>query len=152
MKWRGRHELAHAWYAGSTPHNCGVCKGRCTLDPLGLPRRDTPDWEVSSHQQRKSLCLCTDISLPLYQRDPQIKIAFRSFLHTPQSEVSRCLATSTSQKMNHRSFYKLSFQGVLLTAGSKFHHAMVTLPQNWLKRFSRFQPQAIALPPNIARK
>lgn len=88
LKWRGRHELAHAWYAGSTQHNCGVCKGRCTLDPLGLPRRDTPDWEVSSHQQRKSLCLCTDISLPLYQRDPQIKVAFRSF-YTPLNQ--RCL-------------------------------------------------------------
>lgn len=50
LKWRGRLELAHASYPGSTQHNCGVCKGRCTLDPLGLPRRDTPDWEVSSDQ------------------------------------------------------------------------------------------------------
>lgn len=79
LKWRVRHELAHAWYPGSTQHNSGVCKGRCTLDPLGLPRRDTPDWEVSSHQQGKSLCLYTDISLPLYQSDPQIKVALGRF-------------------------------------------------------------------------
>lgn len=129
LKWRFWHELAHAWYAGSTQHNCGVCMGHCTLDPLGSPRCDTLDWEVSSHQQRKSLCLCTDISLPLYQRDPQIKVAFRSFLHTTQSEVSRFLATSTSQKMSHRSFYKPNFQGVLLTADSEFYHSMVTLAQ-----------------------
>lgn len=55
MEWRGWHELAHARYEGSTRHSRGVCKGRCTLDPLGLPRRDTSDWEVPPHQQRKLL-------------------------------------------------------------------------------------------------
>lgn len=87
-------------------------------------------------QQRKSLCLCTDISLPLYQRNPQIKVASRAFLNTAQSGVSRFLATNTIKKMNHRSYYRLNFHGVLLTAGSKFHIPMVTLPQNWLKRLT----------------
>lgn len=77
------------WHMLGTQAVPSVCKGRCTLYLLGLPRRNTPDWDVSSHQQRKSLCLCTDISLPLYQRDPQIKIAFRSFLHTPHKQ--KCL-------------------------------------------------------------
>lgn len=67
---------------------------------------------------RENFCLRTDISLRLCERNPQIKVASRAFLHTTQPEVSRFFANKYEQKkFNHRSYYSLNFQGVLLTAG-----------------------------------
>lgn len=48
--------------------------------------------------REKPRCLCNDISLPLYEINPQIEVASRAYLHTTQPEMSHFFASKYEQK------------------------------------------------------
>lgn len=109
---RGWHELAHSWYEGNTLHSCGVCKSHCTLDPW--------DYQGVILPIGNSLLTCRII----------LSVCVRIFRYPCTREIHKSglllghfyinstrIVSFLCQKMNHHSYYRLNFQGVLLTAG-----------------------------------